>query len=146
MWWTMVYTIAPECPYGLWNNQLSNGDKIHLKSDEVTVIILIFYFIIYFSFNLLLWIYPFPYAWIPLLDMWRWLTIYLSLYILTWSMDNPWIFLLSAIPMILLIFTSSYDLPFILLFPPPICMIRAIHSSIVMATCQPYLFNSYFYI
>ena len=66
-------------------------------------------------------------------------------FILMQSMDNPWIFPYQQFPMISLISINSYAFYFFPYLLPPIHMIGAVHTSIVMATCQPYLFNTCFY-
>ena len=98
------------------------------------------YLIVCLSFLIFLWTYPFPTYILPLLGMWRWLTMGLTPFTLYDLWVNPWIFLYQWSPIICLISIDSYVPSFIPLSPPPILTIGAIYSSIVMATCQPHLF------
>ena len=98
--------------------EFDNGSKSR-ECIVVSVMISIFYLIICISFNLLLWTYPSLFVQLPLLGMWRWLTMCLSLYIFTQSMRIPWTFPYWQSPTILFISASSYIFFYLPLSPTP---------------------------
>ena len=103
--------------------------------------LIIYLIICLFPLNLLMDLFLF-YIWIPLLIIC--VTSCDSILILTWSMDNPWIFSLSAIPYTLLISVNSYAYFFHSPISHPLSIQLGLYcTSIMMAIHRPHSFNSH---
>ena len=108
------------------------------------VMIWYIYLIVCFIFNLLLQTYPFPYAWLPLLGMWRWLTTCSSPFTLhdLWGFpgsspigDLPWSHSFSLIAMFFIHFPLSTT---------PYPYDQGCINPHYDATCRPHILHIHF--